>query len=197
MFPYSWFSKEFISYKIVHISEKSINKNTRGNFSQDCRIQSYTLHLWRFVDIIKNGYWFFSFSKFTFHLKSKHCTMFQYNIRGLPLFLITPSQIKMYKTVNISLVYLYLISLLWSLQKMVKYLSKFSNKSDDRNLNIYWLTLSLRCSHAVYEVFLSCINLTIRLSHRDSDYHLINVFNVINFQYLKYVSTDLCRYVLV
>lgn len=39
------FSKEFISYKIVHISEKSINKNTRGNFSQDCRIQSYTLHL--------------------------------------------------------------------------------------------------------------------------------------------------------
>lgn len=87
--------------------EKSINKNTRGNFSQDCRIQSYTLYLWRSVDIIKKWLLVFSFSKFTFHLKSKHFTMFQYNIRGLPLFLIPPSQIKMYKTVNISLVYLY------------------------------------------------------------------------------------------
>lgn len=30
----------------IHVSvEKVINKNTRGNFSQDCRIQSYTLLL--------------------------------------------------------------------------------------------------------------------------------------------------------
>lgn len=46
--------------------EKSINKNTRGNFSQDCRIQSYTLLLWRSVDIIKNGYWFFLFQNLHF-----------------------------------------------------------------------------------------------------------------------------------
>lgn len=114
------FLKNLYLIKMYISVEKSINKNTRGNFSQDCRLQSYTLHLWRFVDIIKNGYWFFSFSKFTFHLKSKHCTMSQYNNRGLPLFLITPSQIKMYKTVNISLVYLYWISLLWSFKYIFK-----------------------------------------------------------------------------
>lgn len=53
---------------------------------------------------------------------------------------------KMYKTVNISLD-------LYTGYLCCGHLSTFSNKSDDRNLNIYWLTLSLRCSHAVYEVF--------------------------------------------
>lgn len=109
------------------------------DFSQDCSIRSYHFASLMFCWYYKNV--FFSFSKFTFYLKSKHFTMFQYNIRGLPLFLITPSQIKMYKT------------FLWFIYTgflCCGHWSTFSNKSNDRSLNIYWLTLSLWCSHAVY-----------------------------------------------
>lgn len=90
------------------------------DFSQDCSIRSYHFASLTLCWYYKKWLLVFSFSKFTFYLKSKHCTMFQYNIWGLPLFLITPSQIKMYKTVNISLVYLYWISLLWSFKYIFK-----------------------------------------------------------------------------
>lgn len=91
------------------------------DFSQDYSIRSFHFASLTFCWYFKNGSCFFSFSKFTFYLKSKHCTMSQYNNRGLSLVLNTPSQIKMYKTIKISLFYLYWISLLWSLQKMEKY----------------------------------------------------------------------------
>lgn len=111
------------------------------DFSQDCSIRSYHFASLTFCCCYyKNGFCFFSFSKFTFYLKSKHFTMSQYNNRGLSLVLNTPSQIKMYKTIKISLVYILdffavvdviaengeTFKYISSLQKMEKHLSTFS-----------------------------------------------------------------------
>lgn len=117
--------------------------------------------------------------QFIYYPNINNCTVSQYNNRRLLLLLITHSQIKKISTIK----KLFGLFMLDFIVVVIAENGHFQNKSIDRNLNIYWLILCLRCSHKVLKVFEVIFNLP-------SDFHANtvvitdNVFNVINLQFL-------------